>query len=221
MPAAKRKVGPFLSGVILAAGASTRMGRPKQLLPLGHRPLLQHVLDEAAASSLNEIILVLGHRAQEIREAIQLPAGRRIRVAVNPDYARGQSTSLRLGLRSASPRAEAAAILLGDQPQITSRLIDRAAAAFRASRSPVVRPVYSDSGGRRTPGHPVFLARQIWPEVEKLRGDKGARALLSTHPDWLLEVPVEGEPPGDIDTWESYHRTVSAARPGATSSDRP
>ena len=201
-----------LSGVVLAAGASTRLGRPKQLLPLAGRPLLQHVLDEAAASSLDEVILVLGHRAEEIRAALALPARRPDRVVVNPEHAAGQSGSLRLGLRSADPRATGAAILLGDQPGVTARLIDRVAAAFRAGDAPVARPVYA-AGGRRVLGHPVVLARRIWPEVERLGGDQGARTLLAAHPDWVLEVPVEGEPPADVDTWEDYERAVDAARP--------
>ena len=193
------------------------MGRPKQLLPLGDRPLLQHVLDEAAASCLNEVILVLGHEAREIRAALRIPSRGRIRVVVNPDYARGQSTSLRLGLRSASPRAEAAAIILGDQPGIATELIDRIAAAFRSTSRPFVRPVYSSSDSHRVPGHPVFLARQIWPEVEELKGDQGARALLTAHPGWLFEVHLEGDPPADIDTREDYvqaldDRSASASR---------
>lgn len=212
MPEAEGAGRPFLSGVILAAGASSRMGRAKQLLPLSDRPLLQWVLDEAAASCLDEVILVLGHRAHEIREAVRLPAGRSIRVVVNPQYAQGQSTSLRLGLRSASRRAGAAVILLGDQPQITARLIDRLAAAFGTGRSPVVRPVYTGSDGRRVPGHPVFLARRIWSEVDRLRGDRGARSLLPAHPDWVTEVPVEGDPPGDVDTWRDYQRAVDGVR---------
>lgn len=217
MAAAKAGASPFLSGVVLAAGASSRMGRPKQLLPLGDRPLLQHVLDEAAASCLNEVILVLGHQAREIRAALRIPSRRRIRVVVNPDYALGQSTSLRLGLRSASPRAEAAAIILGDQPGTAAALIDRMAAAFQNTSRPFIRPVYSGSDSHRVPGHPVFLARQIWPEVEKLSGDRGARALLAAHPDWLFEVLLEGEPPADIDTREDYvqaldDRSASASR---------
>ncbi len=204
MPAATAGASPFLSCIILAAGASTRMGRPKQLLPLGDRPLLQHVLDEAAASCLNEVILVLGHQAREIRAALRIPSRRGIRVVVNPDYALGQSTSLRLGLRSASPRAAAAAIILGDQPGIAAALIDRIAAAFRSTSRPFVRPVYYGSDSHRVPGHPVFLARQIWPEVEKLSGDQGARALLAAHPGWLFEVLLEGDPPADIDTREDY-----------------
>lgn len=212
MPAIKEGRSEFLSGVILAAGASTRLGRPKQLLPLGDRCLLQHALDPAFRSRLDEVILVLGYRAGEIHETLELPAERTTRVVINPDYTSGLSASLRLALRAADPRAVAAAILLGDQPNMTVELIDRMAAAFLGADSPVVRPVYSGSEGRRVPGHPVFLARRIWPEVEKLRGDQGARALVAARPEWLLEVPVDYEPPADVDTWEDYQRAVDAAR---------
>lgn len=198
---------PFLSGIILAAGSSTRMGRTKQLLPLGRQPLLENVLNEAAGSCLDEVILVLGYRAEDIRKAIECPAP--VRVIVNADYAEGQSASLRAGLCAADPRAAAAAILLGDQPGVTKALIDRMAAAFLAAGLPVARPVYSEPNARRIPGHPVFLARRTWPDVEQLRGDEGARALLRAHPEWLLEVPVAGEPPRDIDTWEDYERLLT------------
>ncbi len=204
----------LLSGIILAAGASSRMGRPKQLLPLRGRPLLQCVLDEAIASRLDEIVLVLGHRADEIREALALPEGSRVRAVMNADWARGQSTTLRLALRSANPTAAAAAILLGDQPGVEAALIDRVAQAFLDAGLPAARPVYSRADGGRIPGHPVFLARRIWSEVDKLGGDEGARALLAARADWLLEVPVEGEPPADIDTWEDYQRAGGAGPTG-------
>lgn len=194
----------FLSGIILAAGASSRMGRPKQLLRLGSRCLLEHVLEAAVASCLDEIILVLGCRAAEIREALRFPRARAVQVVDNPDYAQGQSSSIRLAIRLASPRAAGAGILLGDQPQITSRLIDMVAAAFRAAATPIVRPVYTG----RVPGHPVFLARRIWPEIDQLQGDEGARSLITRHPEWLTEVAVAGAPPADIDTREDYERAV-------------
>jgi molybdenum cofactor cytidylyltransferase len=201
----------FLSGVILAAGASRRMGRPKLLLPLGDRPLLQHALDAAAASRLDEIVLVLGDRAAEVLDAIRLPSRLPVRVAVNEDPASGQSSSLRLGLRTADPRASAAAILLGDQPRVTGPLIDRVVAAFLGAGAPVARPVYCDSHERRVPGHPVLVARRVWPELESLRGDEGMRGLLARRPEWLLEVPVEGAPPGDIDTPKDYRSAAAAA----------
>jgi molybdenum cofactor cytidylyltransferase len=189
------------------------MGQAKQLLPLDNRPLLQHVVDATAASCLDEIILVLGHRAEEIRAAINCPE--RVRVVVNTEYAEGQSTSLRAGLRAASPRAAAGAVLLGDQPRVTAQLIDRLAAAFATSAACVVRPVYHGVGGHRVPGHPVFLARQVWPDIDTLRGDQGARELLVAHPEWLHEVSVEGEAPGDVDTWEDYRYSVGYPTPSA------
>ncbi len=202
MKPARAKRPPFFSGIILAAGSSTRMGRAKQLLPLENRPLLQHVVDTAAASCLDEIILVLGHRAAEIATAIDLPAA--VRIVVNAAYAQGQSTSLQAGLRAASPHAGAAAVLLGDQPGVTAQLIDLVATAFAESAAYVARPVYAGVGGHRVPGHPVFLARRIWPDIDKLQGDHGARELLTAHPEWLCEVLVQGTAPRDIDTWEDY-----------------
>jgi len=204
--------GAFLSGVVLAAGASARMGRPKQLLPVGDRCLLQRVLDAALASRLDEVIVVLGHGADEIRAALDPAAfdpdaGGRTRLVVNSEHAAGQSTSLRCGLRAADERARAAAVLLGDQPGVGAELIDRVAAAFLAGAAPLARPVYSDAGG--APGHPVLLARRIWPELEQLTGDRGARELMAARPDWLLEVAVAGQPPADVDTWEDYRRAVS------------
>ena len=204
------KVSPFISGIMLAAGASTRMGRPKQLLPIGGRPLVQHVLDEAVASCLDEVVIVLGHRAQDIIKDIEFPPGRSVRTVINPNYVDGQSTSLRLGLRSTDPRAVGAGVLLGDQLHVTARLIDRLAAVFLTGGSPVVRPVYSGTCSRPVPGHPVFLARRIWPEVEKVDGDQGARSLLSAHPNWVVEIAVESVPPADLDTWDDYQRAVEA-----------
>jgi molybdenum cofactor cytidylyltransferase len=204
----------FLSAVILAAGSSTRMGRPKQLLPLRGRPLLQLAVDAALESCAQEVVLVLGHHADMIRAALRLPEAGRARVVINPDHGLGLSTSLRLGLRSTDPRAQAAAILLGDQPGVTAALIDQVARAFVAEDAPMARPVFRSATGQRVPGHPVFLARRVWAEAESLHGDRGARDVIRAHPDWLLELPVEGEAPSDVDTWEDYQTTVDRLRAG-------
>jgi len=170
--------------------------------------LLQFVLDAALGSCVRQVVLVLGYHAGEIHAALRLPAGERVHVVTNPDCELGQSTSLRRGLAAADPRAEAAAILLGDQPAVTSDLIDRIANAFVCSRAAVARPVFRASAGERIPGHPVFLARRVWREVAELHGDRGARDLIAAHPEWLVEVPIEGDPPIDIDTWDDYRMTV-------------
>jgi molybdenum cofactor cytidylyltransferase len=193
---------PFVSGVVLAAGASTRMGRPKQLLEIAGRPLLQHVVDAALASSLDEVIVVLGHRADEVEAALRL--GGRARAVANPEFAAGQITSLRCGLAAANPAARAAAVLLGDQPTLRSEAIDEMVAAFLAAGARAARPVYPDAGGR--PGHPVLLAREIFHELDPLRGDQGARTLFSEQRPGVLEVSVAGQPPPDIDTPEDLTR---------------
>ena len=174
----------------------------------------EHVLDAALGSCPRDVVLVLGHNADKIHAALRLADGGRARVVINPDHALGLSTSLRLGLRSTDPRAQAAAILLGDQPGVTAALINRVAHAFVTADALMARPVFASAGGERVPGHPVFLARRVWPEVESFHGDRGARDLIAAHPDWLLEVSVEGEPPTDIDTWDDYQTTVDRLRAG-------
>jgi len=158
-------------------------------------------------SRLDEVVDVLGHRAEEIRAAIALPVAGRARAVVNPDFARGQSTSLQRGLRAADARSQALAVLLGDQLFVSAGLIDRVAEAFLSAGVPLARPVYPDAGGM--PGHPVFVARRVWPRIEELSGDQGARGLIAARPDWLLEVPVAGDPPLDVDTWQDYQRVAS------------
>ena len=210
----------MLSGIILAAGSSSRMGKPKQLLALAGKPLLQHAIDAATASCLDEVIVVLGDRAEEIESALRLSLDGKVRIVVNELYAKGQSTSLRLGLRSANADSSAAAVLLGDQPFVTVELIDQIAAAFEAGDSPITRPVYFDTAGAKVPGHPVVIARRIWPDVERLEGDEGARALLAAHPDWLQEVRMDGAPAADIDTQADYQRAVNTSAKSARSASK-
>jgi molybdenum cofactor cytidylyltransferase len=208
----------FISGVILAAGASVRMGRPKQLLPLGGKPLLRHAVDAALDSCLDEVVLVLGHRAREIEEALALSSGSGVRVVVNPDHASGQASSLLLGVRSTSALARAAAILLGDQPGVSAALIDRVVADFRASDALAARPEYRAAGGGSVPGHPVLLARRLWSELECLRGDEGARGVLASRPEGVSAVAVAGELPPDIDTPDDYQRMLGQRMPGRADS---
>ncbi len=182
-----------VGGIILAAGHGARMGRPKQLSALDGRPLLQHVIDAAAAARLDGVVVVLGHAFEEVAAALGLPAG--VTIAVNPLHAQGQSTSLRAGLARMPDRAAAAAILLGDQPEIRSEAIRAVAEAQARSAAPILRAAY---GGR--PAHPVVLARAVWEEAAAQRGDSGARALISAHAGEVELVEVGGDPPQDIDT---------------------
>lgn len=205
---------PRLVGIILAAGSSRRMGRPKQLLALAGRPLVQYVLDAADRSTLADLVLVLGHAASEIRAGIVVPP--RCRVVVNPRHAAGQSSSLACGLAAVDTEAAAAVVLLGDQPGVTSALIDRVAGAFGACDAAAVRPVWRTCGGTVKPGHPVVLARRLWPELAGLTGDQGARVLFDAHPEWVREIEIAGAPPPDIDDPEDYRRAIDATGAAAT-----
>lgn len=178
--------GPII-GVILAGGSSSRLGRPKQLLPLGDRPVLAHTLAHALAAGLDGVIVVLGHEAAAIRERIAFDGAR---VVVNPDYREGQSTSLRAGLAALPPDADAALFILGDQPLIGSAVHNALVAARRATGAPIVMPTYD---GVR--GNPVLLARDLFPELAAITGDQGARGIIRAHAAAVHEVPIPGPPP--------------------------
>lgn len=197
-----------VAGVVLAAGASRRMGQPKQLLPLHGRPVLQHALDAAATSRLGEIVLVLGHDADAIRDAVTLPA--RAHVVVNPGWAEGQGGSLACGLAAIEGDAPAAAVLLGDQPDVDAVIIDAVLGAFLVEQDTALRPVWRDATGATHPGHPVVLARRTWAELSTLDGDGGARELFRRHPEWVRELPMAGTPPSDIDDAADYRRASAA-----------
>jgi molybdenum cofactor cytidylyltransferase len=189
----------LVTGIILAAGASSRLGRPKQLLDLAGKPVLQHVIETLRSARVDEIVVVLGHRADEI--AAVVPATRLARVAVNSDYSAGQSTSLRTGLMAASDRSQAAVILLGDQPGIRMQAVTAVLDAWRGGGVVAVQAAY-----RGVPGHPVLFDRSVWPELERAEGDEGARGVLAAHPQWRTLVEVGGDPPRDIDTEDDYGR---------------
>lgn len=194
----------MIAGVVLAAGASSRLGRPKQLLPFRGRPLLEATLARVAAARLDEVVVVLGGSAAEILAQVKLHGARPV---VNPDYRAGQSTSLRAGLAAVEDRAEAVVFILGDQPLQSARVIDALIETYRQTGAPIVVPNY---GGAR--GNPVLFARATYPLLRGLTGDQGARPLLRARADLVREVPVdEPAPPADIDTWDDYRAVLAAA----------
>ena len=189
----------MIAGVVLAAGTSARLGRPKQLLDLEGRPVLQHVVDAVCSAGLDEVVVVLGHAAEDIRAGLSLPAG--ARTVVNPDYELGQSTSLHAGLDALSNDVEAAVIILGDQPRLTTDVVRRVVAEWRARGAPVLRPLF-----RGSPGHPVVAARAAWDAFRRAAGDEGARGVMAAAGVEVAEVELGLEPLEDLDTWASYDR---------------
>lgn len=195
-----------VGGVVLAAGGSSRMGRPKQLLPWRGRPLLQHVIDAMAAAGLAETVVVLGRDAAAIAEAMRLPDD--VRVVENPDHAAGQSTSLRAGLRALGPGVAAAVVALGDQPELAAEAVRAVVESHREGAGPVVQARY-----RGTAGHPILLDRAVWPKVMAATGDRGAREVLAAHPAWVHPVEVDRDPPRDVDTREEYEGLLEDGAP--------
>lgn len=172
-----------VAGVILAAGRSRRMGRCKPLLPFRSRPLLAHVLAVARGSALAPLCVVLGHRAAEIQAKVDL---RGAEVVVNTDYAAGQAGSVAAGVARVHSRCAAAMFLLGDQPLVTPHLIDTLISAHRRQTAAITLPVFQ---GRR--GNPVIVAARLFPELLRLQGDTGARALFTAYEAEIQRVVVD------------------------------
>jgi molybdenum cofactor cytidylyltransferase len=185
-----------ITAVVLAAGSSTRMGRPKQLLELDGKPMLQHTVDLVAAR-FEDVVLVLGHEADAIEAALEVPP--EVRVVRNPDYERGQASSVKVGIAAVAADSGAAAVFLGDQPGMSGALIDEVIAAFRRSTASVVR-----AGTRDAPGHPVLVRRESFEHWARLTGDEGARSLMRGSD--VHFVATSSPLPDDVDTPEDYER---------------
>jgi molybdenum cofactor cytidylyltransferase len=202
----------MIAGIVLAAGAARRMGRPKQVLPLGGGTLLGVTLARAMAA-LPRVVVVLGAAAEMIQAQVNLHGAE---VVFAPDHAEGQAAALRAGLRVVTgwPPCDAALVLLGDQPTVRVEAIQRIADCYATTR-PQPATIVPRYGDRR--GHPVLFARAAWPRLlRELHGDAGARALLARgEPAPLLELALPAEWwPDDIDTWADYTR-LRDAEPGA------
>jgi len=176
-----RSASPVL-GLVLAAGGSTRMGRPKQLAELDGRPLLAHVLAAVDAAPVDRVVVALGGAADAVLERVDLGRAEPLVVA---GWAAGMGHVLASTLAQAGDGWEAVVVLLGDQPLVPGGAVARVVEAWRAGAGPVVTAAY---GGR--PGHPRLFDRSLLPDLLRLTGDTGARDLLATHPDRVHRVEV-------------------------------
>jgi molybdenum cofactor cytidylyltransferase len=169
--------------VVLAAGMSSRMGEAKQLLRLGENTLLGQVLENVRSSRAKDIVLVLGHEAEKIKERI--PTGN-LTVVINESYQQGMGTSLRTGLAALPSGVDAALIVLADQPFIRPGTLDLLMDHYMRSGAQIVIPTYK---GFR--GNPVLLDRSVFSEVMALRGDIGCRAIFGNHLEGIDKFPVD------------------------------
>lgn len=166
--------------VLLAAGESKRMGTPKQLLPFGRTTVIETALEHILASAADRTLVVLGAVHDRIEHLLQrFP----VILTVNQDFREGMLSSVRWGIRHLPPDARAALILLGDQPWITPKTIDRVIDGYRTTGRGLVLPVHGKAGG-----HPLLIDLKYKKEIESLNPAVGLKELLSRHVEDVLRV---------------------------------
>jgi molybdenum cofactor cytidylyltransferase len=189
---------PFVTGLVLAAGGSKRLGTPKQLLPYGGATLLDHVLATARACDFDQLLCVIGGSATDIRERVDLSGAT---VVENHSFGEGCSSSIAAALTAVDPKTDVLVLMLGDQPGVTAAtiqtLVENGADATLAACK------YDD--GR---GHPLAFARAMFGELATLHGDKAVWKLLDRHAGEVIDVPIAGPAPRDVDTDEDYRAVL-------------
>jgi molybdenum cofactor cytidylyltransferase len=188
----------MLSAIVLAAGKSERMGRPKALLPIGGRTFLENILDAISHTSIEDVFVVVGHHRKEIEERVALSS-----VVFNPDYEQGMITSFQAGIRALSWDASGAFLFLVDHPLVEAKTVEAMIEELAPNR--IVLPTFE---GRR--GHPVLFASEILQEILDLPPAQGANMVVRKNPARVIEVPVNA--PGilvDIDTPEDFEKLES------------
>jgi molybdenum cofactor cytidylyltransferase len=194
----------IVSGLILAAGTSSRLGQQtKQLLPWRDTTMLGWVVRRAEASVLDEVVVVVGHEAEAIRRRVTLQRARFVEAF---DFHEGCTSSIRAGLEALHPQAEAVVLILGDQPGIESDTIAAVVEGWRHLQAPVIRVSY-----RGRSGHPMLFTKALFGQLKALHGDKGVWKLCDQYPEWLREIELDRPYPGDVNTWEDYARLTSAS----------
>ena len=192
---------PRITGVVLAAGSSSRLGRPKQLLPYRDTTLLGATLAVARSCPFDQIIVTLGGGAARVCADVPLDG---LEVVEVEDYGSGCSSSLREALGQVDPQAAGVVLMLGDQPDIPVESVRALIAGATDAAIAVCR--YSDGVG-----HPFWLSRSVFGDLARLHGDKGVWKLIEGGAVPVLEVPVAGPVPLDVDTRDDYERLLESA----------
>lgn len=193
----------FTTGLVLAAGGSSRLGRPKQLLHYHGRTLLDATLDTARGCGFDQLIVALGGAGDDVRSTVDLSG---CDVVDNVHYTTGCSSSIVAALAAIDARAEALVLMLGDQPRVEPSSVDALRAASASPHAALAVCRYDD--GR---GHPFWFARSVFAELAELHGDKAVWKLLESGRYPVAEVVIDGPVPIDVDTWADYERLLESS----------
>jgi molybdenum cofactor cytidylyltransferase len=187
-------------GIVLAAGGSSRLGQPKQLLPYRGTTLLGYVLGNARACGFDQLVVALGGSADEVRAGVDLSGAD---VVENADYGEGCSSSIATALRAVDPRCDVLVLMLGDQPGVGPTTVRTLLA--RRHGGPIAVCRYDDGVG-----HPFAFTREVFADLIDLHGDKGVWKLIEQRAADVVEVRTHGPVPRDIDTWDDYEDLAAA-----------
>ena len=189
----------MITGVVLAAGASRRLGSPKQLLPYRDTTLLGATLRAARGIGFDQLIVTLGGAAEAVRDQVSLDGAD---VVVVSNSGSGCSASLRVALQRVDPRSDGIVLMLGDQPGLDPATVRRLIATGSVDIT-VCR--YADGIG-----HPFWFGRNMFGELDRLHGDKGVWKLIASGRHKVHELAVAGPIPLDVDTWDDYRRLLES-----------
>lgn len=192
----------MITAIVVAAGLSRRMGRPKPLLPWGRRTVIECIVATLAASPVDDILVITGHEHEAVARRL---AGGPARAVFNPAYAAGEMlSSLQAGLRAAPAQASAALLALGDQPFLEAALVEQLVAAYAGGRAQIVAPSY-----QRRRGHPLLIGRAYWDAILALADGQTLRGLLRQAGDSIAYVETSNPAVlHDMDTPDEYRRRL-------------
>lgn len=188
-----------VAAIVLAAGGSTRMGQPKQLLPIGGQPMVRRVTEAVCAAGLAQVLVVVGAHAEAVAEAL---TGLPVDIVVNEAWAGGMSSSIRAGIGALRPDIQAVLMILADQPALKTDLVRALTCHYEATGAPIVVPHFQ---GRR--GNPVLFDRTLFPQLVAVEGDQGGREIISRHRNEVECLQVDDVAVIlDVDTRQDYDK---------------